>query len=127
MGPFHLGSNLTLRCVSRGGHPLPILVWTRDGRSLNTSYEVTHTTGSTRTQNFVKLDVVESSRGNGQVTDVTGSAGVTGRYLAKQKLLCHINQSEESSKITINAQLPITSASHYNRIYSIIYYYCFYI
>ena len=43
-----------------------------------------------------------------------------------QKLLFQINQSEESSKITINAhttscplrQLPITSAAHYNRIYS---------
>ena len=40
--------------------------------------------------------------------------------------LFQINQSEESSKITINAhttscplhQLPITSAAHYNRIYS---------
>ena len=58
--------------------------------------------------------------GNGQVSDITGSAGVTGGYLAQ---LFYINQSEESSKININAhttscQLPITSAAHYNRIYS---------
>ena len=40
VGPFHLGSNLTLKCISRGGHPLPILVWTKNGLTLNTSYEV---------------------------------------------------------------------------------------
>ena len=28
-------------------------------------------------------NILEESRGNGQVSDVTGSAGVTGRYLAK--------------------------------------------
>ena len=27
--------------------------------------------------------ILELSRGNGQVSDITGSAGVTGRYLAK--------------------------------------------
>ena len=42
VGPFHLGSNLSLKCISRGGHPLPILVWTRDGLTLNTSYQVRH-------------------------------------------------------------------------------------
>ena len=40
VGPFHLGSNISLKCISRGGHPLPILVWTRDQRTLNTSHEV---------------------------------------------------------------------------------------
>ena len=29
------------------------------------------------------MSIIEYSRGNGQVSDVTGSAGVTGRYLAK--------------------------------------------
>ena len=40
VGPFHLGSNISLKCISRGGHPLPILVWTRDQLTLNTSYQV---------------------------------------------------------------------------------------
>ncbi len=32
---------------------------------------------------FYWTPCIESSRGNGQVSDVTGSAGVMGRYLAK--------------------------------------------
>jgi len=45
VGPFHMGSNITLKCISRGGHPLPILVWTRNGGTLNTTYQViTHKT-----------------------------------------------------------------------------------
>ena len=45
VGPFHLGSNISLKCISRGGHPLPILVWTRDQLTLNTSYQVSQEPG----------------------------------------------------------------------------------
>ena len=56
---------------------------------------------------------------NWTVSDVTGHAGVIGQYLVFQ-----INQSEDSSKITVMSnttcgqlhQRPITSASNYNRI-----------
>ena len=49
IGPFHLGSNITLSCVTRGGSPLPILIWTirRSLESGPTSLNVTskvHTT-----------------------------------------------------------------------------------
>ena len=40
VGPFHLGSNITLKCVSRGGNPLPILVWTKNDLTLNTTFKV---------------------------------------------------------------------------------------
>jgi len=35
-----LGSNITLKCVSRGGNPLPILVWTKNDLTLNTTFKV---------------------------------------------------------------------------------------
>ena len=57
VGPFHLGSNISLKCISRGGHPLPILVWTRDQLTLNTSYQVSQEPGDSH-QPVVTLQVM---------------------------------------------------------------------
>ena len=65
---------------------------------------------------------------NWTVSDVTGHAGVIGQILQMQ--LFEINQSEDSSKITIKFnntcvqlhQRSVTSAFNYNRTYSSIKY-----
>ena len=65
------------------------------------------------------MSCVEYWMDNWTVSDVTGHAGVIGQYLVFQ-----INQSEDSSKITVMSdttcgqlhQRPITSAFNYNHI-----------
>ena len=52
---------------------------------------------------------LEYSRGNGQVSDVTGSAGVTGRYLAKAV----ISKNIKVKKVVKSLQMPIPPAAHY--------------
>lgn len=47
VGPFHIGSNITLKCRARGGQPLPILAWIRDEITLNSSSKIiSHKSGT---------------------------------------------------------------------------------
>ena len=36
IGPYKLGETVVLRCVSRGGHPLPNVTWWKDNSVLGT-------------------------------------------------------------------------------------------
>ena len=73
-------------------------------------------------QDILYNSVIEYWRGNWTVSDVIGHVGVTGQYL--ENAMFQINQSEDSSKITIMSdntsiqlhQRSITSAFNYNRI-----------
>jgi len=97
VGPLHTGSNITLKCRARGGQPLPILAWSRDRITLNSSSQVLSHTSSTSSSS------VQSTVSTLHITNLTRQDDGSVYHCLAHSQALHKPLSEE---VTLDVILP---------------------